>query len=257
MKTNKTIMVRWAIVLICICGLSAEGCCECLSEPAREIKEELSSIIRRIQSNEYMDQWESGEVLKKAVLLTNRNECALLFNGFENSLFLPIPSHLDYDVQAMVLRKTWDAACRLWGNLPEASDHAQWRIRLKALAWEKAQLERIEQSKPDDNRTWTEKWQNPEPLADVRYKKWRRLVRGTNSKFYRNHIRRSVYDAEDDRYTPEFRTWCLKEIEKIIGRPLTDDDIMFKDDVLKRRKEREKKQNSTVAPRGRQTTISP
>ena len=47
MKTNKTIMVRWAIALICICGLSAEGWCECLSEPAREIKEELSSIIRR------------------------------------------------------------------------------------------------------------------------------------------------------------------------------------------------------------------
>ena len=46
MKTNKTIMVRWAIALICICGLSAEGCCECLSEPAREIKEELDTVIK-------------------------------------------------------------------------------------------------------------------------------------------------------------------------------------------------------------------
>ena len=31
------------------------------------------------------------------------------------------------------------------------------------------------------------------------------------------------------------------KIEKIIGRPLTDDDIMFKEDVLRRRAERRKR----------------
>ena len=44
--------------------------------------------------------------------------------------------------------------------------------------------------------------------------------------------------VEDDRYSDEFRAWCFKEIEKIIGRPLTDDDIMFKDEVLRCRAKR-------------------
>jgi hypothetical protein len=47
-----------------------------------------------------------------------------------------------------------------------------------------------------------------------------------------------VYEAEREQYSDEFRAWCFKEIEKIIGRPLTDDDIMFKEDVLRRRAKR-------------------
>ena len=64
---------------------------------------------------------------------------------------------------------------------------------------------------------------------------------GVESTFYKRHIAKSLYEAEDDRYSEEFRTWCFKEIERIIGRPLTDDDIMFKDDVLKRRAKRKKR----------------
>jgi hypothetical protein len=50
-----------------------------------------------------------------------------------------------------------------------------------------------------------------------------------------------VQAAEEEQYSEDFREWCLKEIEKIIGRPLTDDDIMFKEDVLRRRAERRKR----------------
>ena len=56
----------------------------------------------------------------------------------------------------------------------------------------------------------------------------------------------SVQAAEEERYSEEFRAWCFKEIEKIIGRPLTDDDIMFKDDVLRRRAERKKRAEATA-----------
>ena len=70
---------------------------------------------------------------------------------------------------------------------------------------------------------------------------------GVESTFYKRHIAKCLYEAEDDRYSEEFRAWCFKEIEKIIGRPLTDDDIMFKDDVLKRRAKRKKTKEGKTA----------
>jgi hypothetical protein len=106
------------------------------------------------------------------------------------------------------------------------------------LEWKKKQLDRLLASPPEDNRPWPEKWQNPRAPRDSEKGQWDDAVFRFKSCFYKSDLRICVQAAEEERYSEDFREWCLKEIEKIIGRPLTDDDIMFKEDVLRRRAKR-------------------
>ena len=43
--------------------------------------------------------------------------------------------------------------------------------------------------------------------------------------YFKGWIKRCATDIEEDKYSNEFREWAKSEMEKIIGRPLTDDDL--------------------------------
>ena len=66
--------------------------------------------------------------------------------------------------------------------------------------------------------------------------------------YTKGFIRLSAQRIEDDRHTEEFREWARSEMAKVIGRPLTDDDYMFKEDVLQRREERKKRAQKAKPP---------
>ena len=229
-------VLRLACYFLLPCIAKSEG-----MESQCVLRNDLNALIQQIQDGKNIRHAELHSLNRRVALVTNKTSRASLLNEFESKLFMLDPQDKEFRDQEVFMDNVWDVARGVWGSPPGGTLKEWWTVYLKALAWEKKQLDRIEKSKPADNRTWTEKWQNPEPLADEKYREWRRLVQGTKSKFYSNHLRRSAYEAEDDRYTPEFRAWCWNEIEKIIGRPLTDDDIMFKDDVLQRREERKKR----------------
>ena len=140
-------------------------------------------------------------------------------------------SNFKFVDRVMAVENACNIFWSVWGNK---------ECPVKALAWEKQQVDRLLASPPEDNRPWPEKWRNPRAPYDSEKGQWDEAVSRLKSRFYRSDLRMCVQAAEDDRYSEEFRAWCFKEIEKIIGRPLTDDDIMFKDDVLKRRAKRKK-----------------
>ena len=167
-----------------------------------------------------------------------RDEVLSLFREFEDEIFSIDLSGMGYLDQAWCVEVVWDSAWRLWGAIPVNTDRERWEIRLKALEWKKKQLDRLMASPPEDNRSWPEKWRNPRAPRDSEKGQWDEAVLRMKSRFYKSDLRICVQAAEDDRYSDEFRAWCFKEIEKIIGRPLTDDDIMFKDEVLRRRAKR-------------------
>jgi hypothetical protein len=130
----------------------------------------------------------------------------------------------------------------IWNKILQshATDYEIWGNKLQGLSWCKSQLDRISALFMPYEEYDAKKWKNHGVYIHLKtcYKK----IQGT----FVSNLKQCVYEAEDDRYSDEFRAWCFKEIEKIIGRQLTDDDIMFKDDVLKRRAKRKKAKQANV-----------
>ena len=180
----------------------------------------------------------------KNVMKENAKE---LIGSFGERLISLDFSNFKFVDRVMAVENVCNIFWSVWGNIPVDSDKERWSIRLKALAWEKQQLDRLLASPPEDNRPWPEKWRNPRAPYDSEKGQWDEAVSRLKSRFYRSDLRMCVQAAEDDRYSEEFRAWCFEEIERIIGRPLTDDDIMFKDDVLKCRAKRKKAKEGKTA----------
>ena len=198
----------------------------------------LKNWIVRVKACADVDMRKLSDICRDMSSCDKRDEVLSLFREFEDEIFSIDLSGMGYLDQAWCVEVVWDSAWRLWGAIPVNTDRERWEIRLKALEWKKKQLDRLMASSPEDNRSWPEKWRNPRAPRDSEKGQWDEAVLRMKSRFYKSDLRICVQAAEDDRYSDEFRAWCFKEIEKIIGRPLTDDDIMFKDEVLRRRAKR-------------------
>ena len=170
-----------------------------------------------------------------------KEKAIVLIGEFGKKLLSLDLLNFQYLDRVRIIENIGDIYWGVWGNMPVDTDKERWEIRLKALEWKKKQLDRLLASPPEDNRPWPEKWQNPRAPRDSEKGQWDDAVFRFKSCFYKSDLRICVQAAEEERYSEDFREWCLKEIEKIIGRPLTDDDIMFKEDVLRRRTERKKR----------------
>ncbi len=143
-------------------------------------------------------------------------------------------TNVSYSDQHMVIWSIYMAQQEIWNKMlsPYATDYEIWEYKLQGLSWCKSQLDRISALFIPDEEYDAKKLNNHDVYMHLKtcYKK----IQGT----FELNLKQCVYAAEVDRYSDEFRAWCFKEIEKIIGRPLTDDDIMFKDEVLRRRAKR-------------------
>ena len=170
-----------------------------------------------------------------------KEKAIVLIGEFGKKLLSLDLLNFQYLDRVRIIENIGDIYWGVWGNMPVDTDKERWEIRLKALEWKKKQLDRLLASPPEDNRPWPEKWQNPRAPRDSEKGQWDDAVFRFKSCFYKSDLRICVQAAEEEQYSEDFREWCLKEIEKIIGRPLTDDDIMFKEDVLRRRTERKKR----------------
>ena len=198
----------------------------------------LKNWIISVKACADVDMRKLSDICRDMSSYDKRDEVLSLFREFEDEIFSIDLSRMGYLDQAWCVDVVWDSAWRLWGAIPVSTDKERWEIRLKALEWKKKQLDRLMASSSEDNRSWPEKWRNPRAPRDSEKGQWDEAVLRMKSRFYKSDLRICVQAAEDDRYSDEFRAWCFKEIEKIIGRPLTDDDIMFKDEVLRRRAKR-------------------
>lgn len=167
-----------------------------------------------------------------------KEKAIVLIGEFGKKLLSLDLLNFQYLDRIRIIENIGDIYWGVWGNMPVDTDKERWEIRLKALEWKKKQLDRLLASPPEDNRPWPEKWQNPRAPRDSEKGQWEDAVFRFKSCFYKSDLRICVQAAEEEQYSEEFRAWCFKEIEKIIGRPLTDDDIMFKEDVLRRRAKR-------------------
>ena len=202
------------------CVAKPDEKCDVQSEDAAKVRDRLFGALRMCQGGSYeAGREEDIDVLLHEVSsLTNKVERDAIFAEFEDRLFSFDPSKLNYGQQKNIIDVTWHTSFLLRCAIRDATSKKLWEIRLKALAWVKHQVDRIEKN---DLET---KWE------DAREKERRRRsglqpLKKPIMKYFKGYIKRCATDIESESYSDEFRKWAQKEMEKIIGRPLTDDDL--------------------------------
>ena len=181
--------------------------------------------------------------LRKDASLAESEEGTGIRSGLASRLREADPKSRDYNQQNWLVGVVgdfvrWDVFLRL-RHLPEDA----WKIRFAELAWERDYIDRRVASAPEDKRSPGQKaTSNIVYHANLAYHEWEWELKQLRLSF-QGRIKHAYQDSEDERadYSDEFRAWCRAGIEKAIGRPLTDDDLMFKEDVLRRREERKRR----------------
>jgi hypothetical protein len=238
--------VKWLLIKLSIsvfvASVAIDGFCLARSTDERNVwtgmRQYLETLGRDIRS-ENVANLEC--LLKAAENATNLVERQEMLSQFKRKLFSVDSSQASYDRQPSVIDVVWNAALLLRCAIPEATVRDHWAIRMEALSWVKQQIERLENSEPEDKRTWPEKWGNLVLSKNEKHNQWERLKKQMRARYTKSFIKLSAQRIEDDNHTEEFREWARSEMEKVIGRPLTDDDYMFKEEVLRCREERKKR----------------
>ena len=240
--------IRETQIIVCMSCVALFACCTLCAkdEPVVQnvisCKGDIDGLFEMIKSGKHIDIFMAGEAFDKAIKKLSEKDVDRWLHYFEKKLFdINATDMKSWRKVSFVIDSVWNTAFAYWNKAPGLTEKERWMIKFKALEWEYRQLNWLKQVAPEDTRPLIQKRNNPRAPYRTEYGKWQHIVRGVESTFYKRHIAKSVYEAEREQYSEDFREWCLKEIEKIIGRPLTDDDIMFKEDVLRRRTERKKR----------------
>ena len=208
------------------CMAKSDGRWTVQSENAVKVRDRLFDALRIHQGDSFEDasKVDMGAFLNEVSSLTNKVERDAIFAEFTDHLFSFDPSKLDYERQKNAIGDTWHISFLLRCAITDVTDKERWEIRLKALAWVRQQIERIENNEPEDKRTWPEKWGKVYVNENREHNHWERIKKPVRKELT-SYIKRCATDIEEDKYSNEFREWAKSEMEKIIGRPLTDDDL--------------------------------
>ena len=216
-------------------------CDNCRQDEMREI---IGKIPRRMLNGDFDANKEVDELhWRMAHDFTFPIQKKLLLELVEKLRGVDL-SKVSYSNQSMAIRRIYTIQRKIWDKIlpPNANEKENWKYKLEGLRWHKSQADRLSQIASDESMmkyVGGDEYNKKKWGSYNDYVHWKTCYKNIQGAFLLD-LKQCVQAAEDDRYSEEFRAWCFKEIEKIIGRPLTDDDIMFKDDVLKRRAKRKK-----------------
>ena len=259
---------------IMLCVFAAAGGCSEQTEkdPMADIR--ASGVSQRIL--DYLDialkkgkakGVKTRDIIDDIAAITNRVVRGKLYKIVEDRLFSVdvdiTPSGLYGQIPRMDGR--WTIANYLAQNMVDATQEERWRIRLRALEWERDQILRIEKNEPPDVDEPVERKMIPVKVGNkIEYypqvivhsknfhRDWVQLIEYARSNFSQSFpvylVQRLERDIDDD----DLRARLQKKMEEILGRPLTDDDFSPQDLIgtyrLKReeRKKRAQKEGGTM-----------
>ena len=236
-------MIYLLCVFFCgaVCTMGVSFFCD--NWKLHEMRESIGKIPSRMLNDDFDAQKEVDELhWRIAHGFTFPLQKKLLLELVENLQGIDL-NKVSYSSQSMVIRRIYTIQRKIWDRIlpPNATEKEDWKYKLEGLRWYKSQADRLSRI-PSDASTIkhvVDRYNKKKQGSYNDYIRWKTCCKNIQGAFMLD-LKQCVQEAEDDRYSDEFRAWCFKEIEKIIGRPLTDDDIMFKDDVLKRRARRKK-----------------
>ena len=252
-------------MVIMLCAVAAVGGCSKQTEkdPMADIR--TSGVSQRIL--DYIDivlkrgktkDVKTCDVIDDIAMVTNRIVRGRLYKIVEERLF-----SIDVDItpknlygQTGLIDGIWDSANYLAQNMVDATQEERWRIRLRALEWERNQILRIEKNEPPDVDEPVERKMIPVKVGNkveyypqvVAHSKnfhldWRMLLKYARSEYSQSFpvylVQRLERDIDDD----DLRARLQKRMEEILGRPLTDDDFGPREtiEVLRLKREERKK----------------
>ena len=238
-------------LVIMLCVVAAVGGCseQKKNDPMADIR--TSGASQRIL--DYLDivlkkgkakGFKTRDVIDDIAAVTNRTVRGKLYKIVEERLF-----SVDIDImpkklygQTGLIDGMWDSANYLAQNMADAMQEERWRIRLRALEWERNQILRIEKNEPPNVDEPVERKMIPVKVGNkieyypqvVAHSKnfhldWRMLLKYARSKYSKSFPQYLVQRLERDIDDDDLRARLQKKMEEILCRPLTDDDFSPRD----------------------------
>ena len=254
-----------------LCVFAAVGGCSEQTEKDPMADMYTSGVSQRIL--DYMDMVlkkgkakdvKTRDVIDDIAMVTNRIVRGKLYKIVEERLF-----SIDVDItpknlygQIGLIDGMWDSANYLAQNMVDATQEERWRIRLRALEWERNQILRIEKNEPPDVDEPVERKMIPVKVGNkveyypqvVAHSKnfhleWRMLLKYTRTSFSKSFPVYLTHRLERDIDDDDLRARLQKRMEEILGRPLTDDDFGPRETIevlrLKRAERKKRAQKAT------------
>ena len=248
-----------------VCVFAVVGGCSKQTEKDPMADMRTSGVSQRIL--DYLDivlkkgkakDVKTRDVIDDIAMVTNRVARGKLYKIVEDRLFsvdIDITPKNLYD-QIGLMDGIWNSANYLAQNMVDATQEERWRIRLRALEWERNQILRIEKNEPPDVDEPVERKMIPVKVGNkVEYYpqviahsknfhlEWRMLLKYARSFFSKSSPVYLTHRLERDIDDDDLRARLQKRMEEILGRPLTDDDFGPREtiEVLRLKREERKK----------------
>ena len=255
------------IIVVCcaICGCNERY----ESDQARRCKTELANVIWRINSEGWVSDHDMSQALLGVFRLADDTERRNVLMWFEDNLFAVRIDRFKIRQQIKSIEVVKKTTQSVLDGTTSFSEEDKWRIRIKLLAWLKAQIDRIKHTEPETfevramrQNLWTvfmsswnicsrevayllyREWMKGNPLYHggvlKEHEIWRKVADGDMDYVWRSVFGKCVRDIESTKYSSEFKKLCQKELEEFWGRSLGSDDFWNMPKVQNRGKDTRK-----------------
>ena len=237
-RMENNIGVKTAIVWGLLCLPIACFCCQ-TNQVVVEVSKATDGIIQRAMDNDETPWTPYGDITNIVASVSNRADCIELIGLIDEKIRALTFDDISFEWQGMYLWRLREVYKGLLTGMHSLTDEDRLDVRLKILKWYKQQLERIEKSEPSNTAQTQATFGAKTNIAAKRRPHWQWQTLRRNIKTQMDdYVRRYASHIEHNDYTEDVRSRARADIEKIIGRRLTDKDLWL--DILQRREERKK-----------------
>ena len=238
-RMENNIGIKTAIVWGLLCLPIACFCCQ-TNQVVVEVSKATDGIIQRAMDDDKTPWTPYGDITNIVASISSRTDCLELVGIVDEKIRAITFNDISFEWQGMYLWRLREVYRGLLTGMHSLTDEDRLDVRLKILKWYKQQLERIEKSEPSNTAQTQATFGAKSNMSSKRrpHWQWQNLHRNVKTQMD-DFVRRYASHIERNGYTEDVRSRARADIEKIIGRRLTDKDLWL--DILQRREDRKKK----------------
>ena len=230
-----TTAIAWGLLWLPIASSGRQA-----NQVVAEVSKATDGIIQRAMDDDKTPWTPYNDITNIVASVSNRTDCLELIGNVDEKIRALTFDHIPFEWQGMYLWRVREVYRGLLTGMHSLTDEDRLDVRLKILKWYKQQLERIERSEPS-NTVQTQATFGAKTYMAVKRRphwQWQNLRHNIKTQMD-DYVRRYASHVEREGYTEDVRSRARADMEKIIGRRLTDKDLWL--DALQRREERKKR----------------
>ena len=205
-----------------------------------EASKSADGLIQRAMDDDKTPWTPYNDITNIVASVSNRTDCLELIGNVDEKIRALTFDDIPFEWQGMYLWRVREVYRGLLTGMHSLTDEDRLDVRLKILKWYKQQLERIERSEPSNTAQTQGTFGAKTNVAAKRRPHWQwQNLRHNIKTQMDDYVRRYASHVEREGYTEDFRSRARADMEKIIGRRLTDKDLWL--DALQRREDRKKR----------------